>query len=142
MASRAPQAGELKKAHDEIRALKAELAQITAAPTKPSRGLQDALTATQAAQVVPRATSLLAEVQDCPRVELKGRRVVVIVHGPVGHDFIVKLVGMVGDGALDITMGGEEPRMAYDRCTLRSTSSTATPRSLPCAMASGSPTTR
>ena len=137
-----PVSEELKKAQDEIRTLKAELAQITAAPTKPSRGLQDALTATQAAQVVPRATSLLAEVQDCPRVELKGRRVVVIGHGPVGHDFIVKLVGMVGDGALDITVVGEELRMAYDQCTLRSTSSTATPRSLACAIASGSLTIR
>ena len=75
-------------------------------------------------------------------MELKGRRVVVIGHGPVGHDSIVKLVGMVGDGALDITVVGEEPRMAYDQCTSRSTSSTATPRSLAWAIASGSLTTR
>merc|ERR1719343_1666106 len=76
------------------------------------------MTATKAAQVVPQATSLPAEVQDCPRVELKGKRVLVVGHGPVGHDFIVKLVGMVGDGALDITVVGEEPRMAYDRVHL------------------------
>ena len=30
----------------------------------------------------------------------------------------MKLVGMVGDGALDITVVGEEPRMAYDRVHL------------------------
>jgi len=109
---------ELKKAQDEIKTLKAELVRITAAPTKPSKGLQDALTATKAAQVAPQAMSLPAEAEECSRLELKGKRVVVIGHGPVGHDFIVKLVGMVGDGALDITGVGEEPRMAYDRVHL------------------------
>jgi len=109
---------ELKKAQDEIKTLKAELVRITAAPTKPSKGLQDALTATKAAQVAPQAMSLPAEAEECSRLELKGKRVVVIGHGPVGHDFIVKLVGMVGDGALDITVVGEEPRMAYDRVHL------------------------
>merc|ERR1719356_152697 len=53
-----------------------------------------------------------------PRVELSGRKIVVVGHGPVGHDFVVKLLGMVGDGALDITVFGEEPRMAYDRVHL------------------------
>jgi len=51
-------------------------------------------------------------------VELTGRKVVVVGHGPVGHDFVVKLIGMVGDGSLDITVLGEEPRMAYDRVHL------------------------
>ena len=54
-----PASEELKKAQDKIRTLKAELAQITAAATKPSRGLQDALTATQAAQVVPEQPACL-----------------------------------------------------------------------------------
>merc|ERR1719329_516060 len=51
-------------------------------------------------------------------VKLVGRKIVVVGHGPVGHDFVVKLVGAVGDGALDITVLGEEPRMAYDRVHL------------------------
>ena len=51
-------------------------------------------------------------------MELIGRKVVVIGHGPVGHDLVVKLVGMVGHGALEVTVFGEEPRMAYDRVHL------------------------
>jgi len=109
---------ELRKAQEEIKSLKAELAQLTAAPSRPSQGLKEAFVATKAAQVVPQASSLSAEVEVSPRVELKGKRIAVVGHGPVGHDFIVKLVGMVGDGALDITVVGEEPRMAYDRVHL------------------------
>jgi len=106
---------------DEIAALKAEIARMTAAPTKPSKGLQDAMGAANAAKAASAAVTgdkppLTAEVPE--RVVLEGRKVLVIGHGPVGHDFIVKLVGMVGDGALDITVIGEEPRMAYDRVHL------------------------
>merc|ERR1719419_2101646 len=52
------------------------------------------------------------------RLQLSGRRILVVGHGPVGHDFVVKLLGMVGDGALEVTVLGEEPRMAYDRVHL------------------------
>jgi len=55
---------------------------------------------------------------ETPKVTLTGRKVVVVGHGPVGHDFVVKLVGMVGDGALEISVLGEEPRLAYDRVHL------------------------
>merc|ERR1719419_938927 len=52
------------------------------------------------------------------RLQLSGRRILVVGYGPVGHDFVVKLLGMVGDGALEVTVLGEEPRMAYDRVHL------------------------
>merc|ERR1719277_328778 len=113
---------DLKAAKDEIRALKVEIERLKAAPSKPSAGLQNAIDAAaagaeasrQVAKVdAPHATS------DVPaRLQLKGRRVLVVGHGPVAHDFIVKLVGMVGDGALEITVVGEEPRLAYDRVHL------------------------
>merc|ERR1719277_528825 len=113
---------DLKAAKDEIRALKVEIERLRAAPTKPSAGLQNAIGAAaagaeayrQVAKVdAPHATS------DVPaRLQLKGRRVLVVGHGPVAHDFVVKLVGMVGDGALEITCVGEEPRLAYDRVHL------------------------
>lgn len=104
---------------EEIKALKVEIARLTAAPTKPSQGLQDAMGAGTAGKKVAANPDKPPETLAVPeRLELKGRRILVVGHGPVGHDFIVKLVGMVGDGALDITVVGEEPRMAYDRVHL------------------------
>ena len=80
---------ELKKAQDEIKLLKAELERLTALPTKPSAGLVAALDAAGACKPAP-ALSADAPTHvssECPSVELKGRRVLVVGHGPVGHDF-------------------------------------------------------
>ena len=82
---------ELKRAQDEIQALKAELQRLTALPTKPSAGLVAAMDASSACKpgagpaVSDAPTHVSAE---CPAVELKGRRVLVVGHGPVGHDFV------------------------------------------------------
>jgi len=113
----------LKEKDEEIRALKAEIAKLTLAPTRPSQGLRDAISAAAQAQsasksVTPDKAPALGEAAATPRVSLRGRRIAVVGHGPVGHDFAMKLVGMVGDGALDITVIGEECRMAYDRVHL------------------------
>ena len=101
----------------------ATLAKLMAPPTRASQGLQDAMQAAKLGKErsssgpVPDKLVTVSEGPP-PRVELSGRKVVVVGHGPVGHDFVVKLVGMVGDGALDITVLGEEPRLAYDRVHL------------------------
>lgn len=113
---------QLKEKDDEISKLKAEIARMTAAPTKPSLGLQSAMNVSAAGKLASESVKAdqppAVKSKETPRVALKGTKVVVVGHGPVGHDFIVKLVGMVGDGALDITVLGEEPRMAYDRVHL------------------------
>lgn len=111
----------MKEYEDEIKSLRAQLEELRAAPSKPSQGLKDAMKAAQAAQTAPAQAPKQAAAQqgpDAPRVELKGRKVVVVGHGPVGHDFILKLVGMVGDGALEISVLGEEKLAAYDRVHL------------------------
>eukprot|EP00442_Polarella_glacialis_P051344 CAMPEP_0115090508 /NCGR_PEP_ID=MMETSP0227-20121206/25473_1 /TAXON_ID=89957 /ORGANISM="Polarella glacialis, Strain CCMP 1383" /LENGTH=1329 /DNA_ID=CAMNT_0002481671 /DNA_START=32 /DNA_END=4021 /DNA_ORIENTATION=+ len=112
---------QLKEKDDEIKTLRAEISRLSSIPTKPSQGLQDAFRAADAAKLASSSVAAPDKppaVEAADRVKLEGRRVVVIGHGPVGHDFVVKLVGMVGDGALDITVLGEEPRMAYDRVHL------------------------
>jgi nitrite reductase (NADH) large subunit len=118
-----PENTQLKEKEDEIKVLKAEIARLTLAPTRPSQGLKDAMGAAASAQsasksVTADAPPKLDISQETPRIALKGRRIAVVGHGPVGHDFIMKLVGMVGNGALDITVIGEECRMAYDRVHL------------------------
>jgi len=104
----------------EIKSLKAKLQELTAAPTKPSRGLQEAMACGQASlqKPNPATTVQVKPAAETPKVTLSGRKVVVVGHGPVGHDFVVKVVGMVGDGALEISVLGEEPRLAYDRVHL------------------------
>jgi len=114
---------QVKQLMDENTKLKATLAKLMAPPTRASQGLQDAMQAAKLGKErsssgpVPDKLVTVSEGPP-PRVELSGRKVVVVGHGPVGHDFVVKLVGMVGDGALDITVLGEEPRLAYDRVHL------------------------
>jgi len=110
----------VKALEEEVKALKVELARMTALPTKPSQGLQSALAVAKLVTAPAGKVDAAPAVSKEPpaRVKLSGRRVVVVGHGPVGHDFVMKLVGMVGDGALDITVLGEEPRMAYDRVHL------------------------
>merc|ERR1719215_1950531 len=77
---------------EEIKALKVEIARLTAAPTKPSQGLQDAMGAGTAGKKVAANPDKPPETLAVPeRLELQGRRILVVGHGPVGHDFIVKL---------------------------------------------------
>jgi nitrite reductase (NADH) large subunit len=112
----------LKQMREENEKLKAELSSLKAAPTKPSPGLAGAIqVATLGRQLSSQgpAPDVRKPSKGPPsKTELSGRKIVVVGHGPVGHDFAVKLVGMVGVGALDITILGEEPRLAYDRVHL------------------------
>jgi len=109
----------MKEYEDEIKALKAKIEELTSAPTRPSKGLQDAMSISKVVQQIPAAPSTPAPAtENLPPVELKGRKVVVVGHGPVGHDFVMKLVGMVGDGTLEVTVLGEELLLAYDRVHL------------------------
>jgi len=115
---------ELQACKAENAKLKAELDRLLAAPSKPSPGLQGAMQAAKLGQErasqgpAPDKLPVAVDGVQEARVELSGRDVVVVGHGPVGHDFVVKLLGMVGDGALNVTILGEEPRMAYDRVHL------------------------
>jgi len=112
----------LKEYELEVRDLRAKIEELIAAPSRPSAGLQDAMRCAKAAQQPPAreadAAPAVSEGAEAPPVQLAGRRIVVVGHGPVGHDFVVKLIGMVGDGALEVTILGEEPRPAYDRVHL------------------------
>ena len=45
-------------------------------------------------------------------------KVIVIGNGMVGHKFCEKLVAKAGAGTFEITVFGEEPRVAYDRVHL------------------------
>jgi nitrite reductase (NADH) large subunit len=117
--------GKLKQLEEEHATLKKQLESLMAPPTRSSQGLVDAMQAAKLGQErskqgpAPDMSPVITDETKPPaRVELSGRKVVVVGHGPVGHDFVVKLVGMVGDGSLDITVLGEEPRMAYDRVHL------------------------
>jgi len=111
--------GQLKEYQDQIKALQAEIEGLKAKPSRPSEGLKSALQVAELAKVPNKVADKLPDSHgELAPVALSGTKVVVIGHGPVGHDFIVKLVGMVGDGALDITVLGEEKLMAYDRVHL------------------------
>jgi len=115
----------LKSLDDENRKLKKELELLLAPPARSSQGLVDAMQVAKLGQdrskqgpAPDKSPVIVDETRPPARVELSGKKVIVVGHGPVGHDFVVKLVGMVGDGALDIIVLGEEPRMAYDRVHL------------------------
>ena len=82
---------ELKKAQDEVKFLKAELERLTALPTKPSLGLVAALDAAAACKPSSTLSSdapTHVASERPPLLELTGKRVLVVGHGPVGHDFV------------------------------------------------------
>jgi len=109
----------LKECELEIRALRAKIVELTSVRSRPSPGLRDAIEAGKASlQKVQTPQPQVQSGNMGSDVKLGGRKIVVVGHGPVGHDFVVKLVGMVGDGALEISVLGEEPRLAYDRVHL------------------------